>query len=304
MNGTQVAEKAPRCEIAGHGRSLEFRLSQEPLATYILDPAQPRPFLGDLTGPGGRVVTRPLDLSGVPEESRDHPHHRGVWTGHRSVGGADFWTDFDGHGRIVHRGGLESVAGPGRIRVSHRLHWLDGAGLALLIESRALQFYPEQPDGSRFFDIRTTLLAPPGHSVTLADTKDAGLVALRVAPSMEERRGGRIEKSDGVAGEEQCWVRPARWCDYSGPVDGATVGIAIFDHPANPRYPTTWHVRDYGLMAANPFGYEEFFPGQDRAGALRITDTQPVTFRYRLLIHPGDATAGRVAARYQDFVAA
>ncbi|HEY5990787.1 MAG TPA: DUF6807 family protein [Streptosporangiaceae bacterium] len=171
------------CEIAGHGRSLQLRLGQERLAAYVLDPAQPRPFLADLTGPGGCAVTRPLDLASVPEESRDHPHHRGVWTGHRSVGGVDFWTDFDGHGRIVHRSGVESVAGPGRLRLSHRLHWLDPSGLALLIESRGLQFYPAQPDGSRFFDIRTTLLPPPGHSVTLGDTKEAGLVARFTRPA-------------------------------------------------------------------------------------------------------------------------
>jgi len=35
---------------------------------------------------------------------------------------------------------------------------------------------------------------------------------------------------------------------------GKTVGIAVFDHPSNPRHPTTWHVRDYGLFAANPLG--------------------------------------------------
>jgi len=45
----------------------------------------------------------------------------------------------------------------------------------------------------------------------------------------------------------------ADWCDYYGSIGGKTVGIAMFDHPSNPRHPTTWHVRDYGLFAANPF---------------------------------------------------
>ena len=31
-------------------------------------------------------------------------------------------------------------------------------------------------------------------------------------------------------------------------------GVAIFDHPSNPQHPTTWHARQYGLIAANPFG--------------------------------------------------
>ena len=37
-----------------------------------------------------------------------------------------------------------------------------------------------------------------------------------------------------------------------------TFGIAMFDHPSNLRHPTTWHARDYGLVAANPFGLHDF----------------------------------------------
>ena len=37
----------------------------------------------------------------------------------------------------------------------------------------------------------------------------------------------------------QRWGRRAEWIDYHGPdAQGKTVGIALFDHPANPRYPT------------------------------------------------------------------
>jgi hypothetical protein len=32
------------------------------------------------------------------------------------------------------------------------------------------------------------------------------------------------------------------------------IGVAIFDHPKNHAHPTWWHVRDYGLFAANPVG--------------------------------------------------
>ena len=32
----------------------------------------------------------------------------------------------------------------------------------------------------------------------------------------------------------------------------------MFDHPENPRHPTYWHTRDYGLFALSPFGRNAF----------------------------------------------
>jgi 7-carboxy-7-deazaguanine synthase len=67
-----------------------------------------------------------------------------------------------------------------------------------------------------------------------------------------------IENSAGGVGEKECWGKPAAWCDYSGPVEGQTVGIAVMDHPGNLRSPVRWHVRDYGLLTTNCFGESTF----------------------------------------------
>jgi hypothetical protein len=32
----------------------------------------------------------------------------------------------------------------------------------------------------------------------------------------------------------------------------------MMDHPSNPRFPTYWHARDYGLFSLNPFGVRDF----------------------------------------------
>jgi hypothetical protein len=42
----------------------------------------------------------------------------------------------------------------------------------------------------------------------------------------------------------------ARWIDYWGKIDEKTVGIAIFDHPANPHHPTSI-VPKFGWIISN-----------------------------------------------------
>ena len=106
------------------------------------------------------------------------------------------------------------------------------------------------------------------------------------------------------ARDGETWGKRAAWCDYFGPVEGKTVGIAIFDHPQNPQHPTWWHVRDYGLFAANPFGVHDFEKKPAGSGNLTIPAGQSVTFRYRVLLHEGDDRQAEIARRYQEYAGA
>jgi hypothetical protein len=80
-------------------------------------------------------------------------------------------------------------------------------------------------------------------------------------------------------------------------VDGEQVGVALLDHPANLFYPTYWHVRNYGLMTANPFGLSYYHAGTDRRGDWVLGANSEATFRYRIYIHKGSAEAACVADR-------
>src|SRR5204863_8204648 len=51
-----------------------------------------RPYFYPIIGPTGAGMTRNWPMKeGVPGEETDHPHHMGLWYGHRSVNGAGFW---------------------------------------------------------------------------------------------------------------------------------------------------------------------------------------------------------------------
>jgi hypothetical protein len=265
--------------------------------SYVPDDAV-RPHVAALFGPEGNLITR--DLRGeVPEGSDDHVHHKGVWWGHRDVNGADVWTEFPGHGRIASSAEPEWSAANGVERLRHRTVWLDGAGSALLEDDRVLRVHQQLPDGTVAIDIEASIRAT-SRDVRLADTKEAGLVAVRVTPSMEERRGGVIELATGARGEANCWGRAAEWCDYTGMVGGQLQGIAVLDHPGNP-VPAYWHVRDYGLLAVNPFGLRDFRHDPSQDGSLTLTSNRTALFRYRLLVHRGDARDAGVAEHYRRF---
>ena len=68
------------------------------------------------------------------------------------------------------------------------------------------------------------------------------------------------------------------------------MGIAIFDHPDNPKHPTYWHVRGYGLFAANIFGEHDFHADESRDGSITLAKGEKLRFRYRVLVHR-DGTA-------------
>jgi len=116
-------------------------------------------------------------------------------------------------------------------------------------------------------------------------------MTLLAVDGLEVRYGPATAVRDGAT-----WGKRAAWCDYYGPVGDKTVGVAIFDHPANPRHPTWWHVRDYGLFAANPFGQHDFESLSDKAaGNLTVPVGKSITFRYRFYLHTGDEQEGKVA---------
>jgi hypothetical protein len=118
----------------------------------------------------------------------------------------------------------------------------------------------------------------------------------------KEKPGGKVVSSRGQEGADAAWGKPAEWVDYSGLVGSDTVGVAILDHPQSFRHPTHWHVRNYGLFAANPFGYGEFYRGdKSKDGNFTLEPGKSMEFRYRVYFHRGGAAEAKVAEVYKGF---
>ncbi len=285
--GVKLTEKADRVTVEVNGKLFtEYRFKE-----------QMRPFFYPVIGPTGVPVIRHWPMGDGPNEAHDHPHHKSLWYTHGAVNGVDFWAD--GKGKIVHDKFLEISSGPKVGVIKSQNKWVAPDGKVICSDTRTHRFY-NTPDG-QMMDFEVTIHAANGE-VTMGDTKE-GSMGMRLAPTMRlkgEVGQGHIINSEGQT-DGATWGKRAKWCDYYGPVDGKIVGVAIFDHPSNPRHPTWWHVRDYGLYAANPFGIHDFERKPAGAGDFVIPAGQSATFRYRFYLHTGDEKQGKVAEHYRDY---
>jgi hypothetical protein len=233
---------------------------------------------------------------------QDHPHHRSIWTAYGDVRMGDFSKEGTDYWAVGKDKGLEKVtkivrveSGPVFGLIEANIDWVTAAGKKELAETRTYRFF-KTPDGQRMIDVKVVFKFTEG-DVMFADTKEGGIVALRVAISMDEQTAGKMYNSEGKVGEKECWGKHAAWCDYVGPVDGKTVGIAVFDAKTNYGHPQPWHIRAYGLYAANPFGLKSF--GEKASGAHTFKKGAAAEFNYRILIHDGDTKQAKVAEQYR-----
>ena len=103
--------------------------------------------------------------------------------------------------------------------------------------------------------------------------------------------------------EVDVWGKRSEWVDYAGVIDGEKAGVVMMDHPSNPRHPTYWHSRGYGLHSINPFGVSDFLNDKAKDGSMTIEPGRHGRFRYRVIIHPGDAQSTNIAGLYNEYAA-
>jgi len=269
---------------------------------YISGPEVTKPYLHPLRAASGTYVTRMWPMENVGNEPTDHKHQRGVWFAHADVNDLDFWnneasytTPKRGKITLAKLGATKSGGSQGSIAAT--FDWTDLAGHKLLTESRTMVFYSDPKLRTIDFDFTLTAVT----KVKFHDEKD-GVFGLRIRPDLQEQKySGKLVNAEGLETEKQLWGKPSNWVDYFGDIKGEKLGIAILDHPQNPRHPVRWHARGYGLFAANPFGLAVFTGDKSQDGSMTLEPGQSVRFRYRLIVHPGDVKTANIAAEWERY---
>jgi type 1 glutamine amidotransferase len=276
-----------------------------------------------LVGPGGplwrfrygqaldHVYFHPLRTAGGKlmtwDRPPDHIWHHGLWFSWKYINKVNYWEVDAKTGHPAGRTSWSNV----RVSFGHDLETriamdLDyrpvGAAAPVLTEKRTIEVSRPDADGVYAIDWtgaftavadavldRTPLPGQPGGGVSGGY---AGL-SLRLGQGLSDRQ---VMTSDGPA---TTWTDDryrARHIglDYSGLVDGAPAGIAIVDHPSNPRSPTPWYV------ISSP-GFSWFTPALLCYEPLALRAGETLVLRYRVLVHDGRWDAARLkteAARF------
>jgi hypothetical protein len=299
-------------------KALDFLVGDELVTRYHAN-GYAKPIFWPVNAPGGIPLTRNYP---PPEgQATDHPHQKSAWFCHgdiipegldfkspiKNVAGVDFWSEAKGHGNIVTTTLALVGKGPSYIRVGNE--WQTANGKKIMDEVRMIHLFTVGKARLITVDIDLHASVCP---ITFADTKEGAfgirindVINAEVAKKGKPAGKGKIQNADGKIGEKECWGQKSAWCDYSGPIDGKVVGLAIFDDPKN-AYQCCWHVRGYGLMAANPFGRDKHakFPAvKGNNDLVQLKKGEHLHLRYGMLLHEGDAVSGQVAEAYKQFVA-
>ena len=284
-------------------KQVDVTLDGELFTTFDFDKYS-KPIFYPIFGPGQISMTRNWPMKeNTTGESKDHPHHKSMWISHE-ISGVDFWSE---KGGSVKTETIETnfVGNPSNV-FRAKSKWIKKSdGKSLLTDQTTYWFGGDQ--SSRWINCLIKYNASHG-DFEFDDTKE-GLFAIRTHPDLrltaKPKSGvkevfGKAVNSEGVTGKS-IWGKPAKWLLYYGEIDGRPVSIAMYDHPANLRHPTTWHARDYGLVTANPFGLHHFLGKAKGSGTFKVESGKSLELRYGIEFFQGIATTELVEEKYQTF---
>ncbi|MCA8985022.1 MAG: PmoA family protein [Planctomycetaceae bacterium] len=289
--GKVTAEKAEH--------AVRIFVDGEHFTTFNYAPAQRKTYFHPVYAPGKTLVVREEVFGKEEQQGNDlktnlgHFHHKGIWIAIDSINEEklNFWHE----GNQIRNESVAVAQQGDNVVLEVHNSWLDNENQPILKEETR---YTITPDRLIACELKLTAVGKP---VTFGDTKE-GLFAVRLEKNLREVASGKISNAEGKQGESECWGLPSAWVDYSGEVEGKTVGITIFDDPRNFR-PSRYHVRAYGLFSINPFGERNYSKGQAEAQERTIQPGEAVQLRYGLYVHAGNREAGGVPEQFQKFVA-
>ena len=286
--------RAEHLEVEPGEDRVTVKVDGKLFAVYLTE-SETRPAVWPILGPTGKEMTRAFPHRPASEGQRsDHPWHRSVWFAHSDVNGTDFWHEGRGGGIVKHQKFLQVKGGKQAVIVAAN-DWINSDDERECSDIRSLTFGADQY--TRWIDFDITILAID-KDVVFGDSKN-GCLGVRAATAMkvDAESDGRIVNNLGDVNKET-WGKKASWVDYQGLIADEALGIAVFNHQNSFRFPTYWHVRTYGLCAANPFGVRAFENSDDFDGSFTLSKGDTISLFYRIILHTGDDDEANIHQRF------
>ena len=263
-------------------------------------------------GISGKPYFHPLALSDgtvlTAQHPSDHPWHLGLWHSWKYIDGINYWEykpelpwDYAGETELIR---FSAITNPDYTADLHlAIGYRPEGGDVILNELRNIKLSRPEPKYGYRIDLdqqfeaadagivldRTPLPAEPEGKPW------GGYAGLSMRFSQDMFRPVFIN-SDGSTskahGQRFAWK-------YYGLLSmrGAHCGLAILDHPDNPRHPANWFMED---SAADPFFY--FGPAPLFEAPMHLSPGESLRFRYRVLLLPGQMDYLRLRQHWLEYV--
>jgi hypothetical protein len=291
-----AAEAPPKVSFQVDPGKVVITAGGAPLAAYVhRDEKITRPYFAHVHAPGKVRVTRnhpPV----AKKDATDHADlHPGIWLAFGDLSGADSWRN---KARVKHEKFIEAPkgdSGKGSFAVSNL--YLSADGKKVVCRETCRYTVLVRPAG--YLLVWDSSFRSENEDFAFGDQEEMGL-GVRVATPLTVKGGGQILTSDGDRNEKQVRGKKSTWCDYAGAIDGRRAGVTLMPHPKNFR-PCWYHARDYGFVAANPFGRKALTGGEPSRVVVKKGETFRLRFGVLLHASPADRPAD-LAAAYKDYL--
>lgn len=287
---------------------------------------------GTIVGPDGQALAhydwrranhpyfdqvRALTHAGVLTNHAPHDHrwHHGLWWSWKFVNDVLFWEDHPEYGGNRIGLGRSTVTDHavreinGTVVIHEQLAWQAvSTGEKLLHEERHIVAAMDQTKPDRWlldWDQTWTAEVPVlFESTPWPATSWGGYGGLNYRPARSMAAGETILGA-GLDGASALHGARSPWASYTGLVDGAETdeprlpargGVALLQHPGNPRYPDPV----YSFSADDGFGFLSTAPLMHEPLSLDVSEAMRIRTRVVVLGEPTDENA--LAAAHHSFV--
>ena len=266
------------------GSRIDVSVGGQFFTCYRFEDNEKYPFFFPVNGPSGASVTS--------MRNGEYPHHSSLFFGCDLVNGGNYWQGNLDHGRIISESvKLEKASGP-EIVITQTCVWRRPNAPEPFRDTRRIVITAPTKE-QRFIDFDVTMEALD--DVVIKKTNHS-LFSARVDPDLSVRNGGTLVNAEGAKGEKDTFGKGSPWMAFHGKRGtGASEGIAIFQHPGNPWYPSPWFTRDYGFFSPTPM----FWPADN--AETKVAKGEKLALRYRTMIFAGDPESAGVAAQFDAY---
>ncbi|MFH5833774.1 PmoA family protein [Halalkalibaculum sp. DA384] len=248
----------------------------------------------------------------VPPDDR-HPWHRGLWFSWKEINGTNYWNwnknsdEWMPPGRVRVHDIQATLNNDFSATVDFFLVYAPKEGGAVLREDRTLHISAPDENGDYTIDWEMVFTAEkdlvfdrtkPLHEGGVSWGGYAGLIYRAAYPGLT---GFRFYDSNGntITEPKMGYGKKAKWMGVRAEVKqvpGQQVGLTIFDHPQNPRYPSPWSIYfedDKGAQHHPALLYNK--PLELKAG-------ESLKLKYRVLVHSGEKGKNELENEYSEYI--